>query len=91
MEGPENETTYAFGGLCEVASIEEIMCLNNICDRMAMDTISAGNFAAVTIEASTQGIRTAEKEWNMEDQAILVKGLEPAGYAPRVLKGVKEA
>lgn len=58
---------------------------------MGMDTISAGNLAAVTIEASTQGIRPAEKEWNMEDQAIHVKGLEPAGHDPKVLKGVKEA
>jgi aldehyde:ferredoxin oxidoreductase len=122
VEGPEYETIYAFGGLCEVASIEEIMYLNDICDRMGMDTISAGNLAAFTIEASRQGrtalsidygevdaiasllediaykkgigetlskgIRWAAKEWGMEDQAIHVKGLEPAGYDPRVLKGM---
>lgn len=122
VEGPEYETIYAFGGLCEVTTIEDIIYLNDICDRLGMDTITAGNLAALTIEASQQekiayqidygdtakiaellhliasrsgigdllakGIKTVAKEWGMEDQAIHVKGLEPAGYDPRVLKGM---
>ncbi|MBW1798624.1 MAG: aldehyde ferredoxin oxidoreductase family protein [Deltaproteobacteria bacterium] len=122
IEGPEYETIYAFGGLCEVDGIEEIMYLNDICDRLGMDTISAGNLVAFAIEASRQGridlkidyghvdaiagllkdmayrkgvgetlargIKAAAEEWGMEDQAIHVKGLEPAGYDPRVLKGM---
>ncbi|MEJ2658700.1 MAG: aldehyde ferredoxin oxidoreductase family protein [Desulfobacterales bacterium] len=122
IEGPEYETIYAFGGLCEIDSIEEIAYLNDICDRLGMDTISAGNLAALTIEASRQskidyeidygqvdsiakllediakrrgigdtlahGIKYTAKEWHMEDQAIHVKGLEPAGYDPRALKGM---
>lgn len=35
-----------------------------------------------------RGIRYAARQWGMEDTAIHVKGLEPAGYDPRVLKGV---
>jgi len=122
IEGPEYETIYSFGGLCEIDSIEEIMYLNDICDRLGIDTISAGNLVAFAIEASRQGridlkidygdvdaiaklladmahrrgigailamgIKAAAKEWGMEDQAIHVKGLEPAGYDPRVLKGM---
>ncbi len=122
IEGPEYETIYAFGGLCEIRDIEEIIYLNDICDRLGMDTISAGNLAAFAIEASRQGkidasldygdvdaiaqlladtafqrgigavlakgIKHAAREWDMEDQAIHVKGLEPAGYDPRVLKGM---
>ncbi len=122
VEGPEYETIYAFGGLCEVGTIEEIIYLNDICDRLGMDTITAGNLAGLTIEAVrqgradykvdygdteaianllrdiaarqgigdilAQGIRIAAKAWGMEDQAIHVKGLEPAGYDPRVLKGM---
>jgi aldehyde:ferredoxin oxidoreductase len=122
LEGPEYETIYAFGGLCLVDSIEEIIWLNDICDRLGMDTITAGNLCAFTIEAVkqgkadynidygdadaiaellskiarkegigellSQGIRAAAKEWGMEDIAVHVKGLEPAGYDPRVLKGM---
>lgn len=122
VEGPEYETIYAFGGLCEVGGIEEIIYLNDLCDRLGMDTITAGNLAGLTIEAVRQGrieykvdygeteqiagllrdiaarrgigdtlaggIRVAAAAWGMEDQAIHVKGLEPAGYDPRVLKGM---
>ncbi|MBW1790045.1 MAG: aldehyde:ferredoxin oxidoreductase, partial [Deltaproteobacteria bacterium] len=122
IEGPEYETIYAFGGLCEVDSIEEIAYLNDVCDRLGMDTISAGNLAAFAIEASrlgkieydidyggtdriaelledmayrrgvgdtlANGIRAAARAWDMEDVAVHVKGLEPAGYDPRVLKGM---
>ncbi len=122
VEGPEYETIYAFGGLCEIDSIEEIIFLNDLCDRLGMDTISAGNLAGLTIEAARQGriayridygdvdaiaqliadiaarkdigdllargIRAAAETWGMADQAIHVKGLEPAGYDPRVLKGM---
>ena len=122
LDGPEYETIYAFGGLCEVDRIEEIAYLNDICDRLGLDTITAGNLAAFTIEASrqkkikyvidygqvdkiaellediayrrgigdllAQGIISVAKAWGMEDQAIHVKGMEPAGYDPRVLKGM---
>ena len=122
LEGPEYETIYAFGGLCLVRSIEDILYLNDICDRLGVDTITAGNLAGLAIEASrrekikekieygdvqaiadllkqmvfrqgigavlAEGIVTAAREWGLEDIAIHVKGLEPAGYDPRVLKGV---
>ena len=122
IEGPEYETIYAFGGLCLIDDIREIAYLNDICDRLGMDTITAGNLAAFTIEAShrksigekieygdvdgiaellnkiarkegigailAEGIRHASKEWGLEDFAIHVKGLEPGGYEPRVLKGM---
>ncbi|MBW1644423.1 MAG: aldehyde:ferredoxin oxidoreductase, partial [Deltaproteobacteria bacterium] len=55
IEGPEYETIFAFGGLCEVDSIEEIAYLNDICDRLGFDTISAGNLVGLTIEASRLG------------------------------------
>ncbi len=120
--GPEYETIYAFGGLCMVKSIEEIIFLNDLCDRLGIDTITAGNLAAFAIEASkgrkikdnlrygdvdgiaeiltkiayrrgvgkilSEGVRHAAKVWEMEDKAIHVKGLEPAGFDPRVLKGM---
>jgi len=122
IEGPEYETIYAFGGLCLIDSIEEIAYLNDICDRLGMDTITAGNLCAFAIEAArrgkidfkidygevdaianllqkiagregigevlSQGIKHAAKEWDLEDIAVHVKGMEPAGYDPRKLKGM---
>jgi len=122
VEGPEYETIYAFGGLCEVGSIEEVLYLNDICDRLGLDTITAGNLVGLAIEAGrrgiipkeadygdtegiarllrkmaygegvgadlAQGIRHVARLWNMEDQAVHVKGMEPAGYDPRRLKGM---
>ncbi len=52
LEGPEYETIFAFGGLCMIDDIKEIAFLNDICDRLGMDTISAGNLCALAIEAS---------------------------------------
>ncbi|MCX8116353.1 MAG: aldehyde ferredoxin oxidoreductase family protein [Desulfobacterota bacterium] len=122
IEGPEYETIFSFGGLCMVHEIEEIAYLNDICDRLGLDTISAGSLCAFAMEASemgrisekipwgdvdkiaqllqdiafkkgigailAEGIRHAAKAWDMEDIAIHVKGLDPAGYEPRVLKGM---
>lgn len=50
IEGPEYETIYA-GGLCLIDSIEEIAYLNDLCDRLGMDTITGRNLCAFTIEA----------------------------------------
>ncbi len=122
IEGPEYETIFAFGGLCGVDTIEEIAYLNDICDRLGLDTISAGNLVGLAMEASrlgkidddipyghvdkiaallkdmayrrglggilSEGIKIAGKKMGVEDLAIHVKGLEPAGYDPRVLKGM---
>ena len=35
-----------------------------------------------------EGIRHAAKAWDMVDDAIHVNGLDPAGYDPRILKGM---
>jgi len=122
IEGPEYETIFAFGGLCLISDLREIAFLNNLCDEMGLDTISAGNLCAFAMEASSmgrvteripygnpdatagllndivtrrgvgavlaQGIRHAAKAWDMEEVAIHVKGMEPPGYEPRILKGM---
>ena len=122
IEGPEYETLYAFGALCMIEDAGEIAYLNDLCDRLGMDTISAGNLCAFAIEAArrkriadpldygdaervaevlrkiarregigdvlAEGIVHASKAWGLEDLAVHVKGLEPAGYDPRSLKGM---
>jgi aldehyde:ferredoxin oxidoreductase len=121
VEGPEYETFYSFGGLCKMTNVEDILYLNDICDKLGMDTMTAGNLVAFAFEASrrgkiaekyeygnvehaaeilnkiakdegigqilSQGIRYAAKQLDLEDIAIHVKGMEPAGYDPRALPG----
>lgn len=122
LEGPEYETIYAFGGLCAVDDLAEIVYLNHLCDRLGIDTITAANVAAFAIEASrrgamdldldygdvdaiaallrqmaerqeagellAQGVRKASEALGLEELGVHVKGMEPAGYEPRALKGM---
>lgn len=122
IEGPEYETIYAFGGLCCIDRMEDIIYFNDLCDRYGLDTISAGNLVALAMEARARGINRdfpdygdtvgaarllediayrrgpgavlsdgivqAARALNLEDIAVHVKGMEPPGYDPRVLKGV---
>ncbi len=122
IEGPEYETIYAFGGLCEIGALDAVAHLNDRCDRLGLDTISAGNLVAFAMEASargvldepirygdvaaaerllgqiarreglgevlSRGIVAAARAWGLEAVAVHVKGLEPAGYDPRVFPGM---
>ncbi len=60
VEGPEYETLFAFGSLCENDSLESIAKANEICDRLGMDTISAGNVIAFAMECYEKGLITKE-------------------------------
>ena len=122
LGGPEYETIYAFGGLCMIRDITEIARLNDLCDRLGLDTITAGNLCALVMEGSrlgrmdkileygdaggtkaliedmvdgkgiggilAKGICRAGSELGLEDLVVEVKGMEPAGYDPRVFKGM---
>jgi aldehyde:ferredoxin oxidoreductase len=122
IEGPEYETVYALGGLNCIDSLEEVAYLNDICDRIGLDTMSAGNMAGFVTEAYKRGkidfpmdynqpdriaelfhligygrgvgkllgmgIKQAAADLGLEELAVHVKGLEPAGFDPRVLKGM---
>ncbi len=122
LEGPEFETIYAIGGLNAIDSLEEVAWLNDLCDRLGIDTMSAGNISSFAVEAYKKGKIDFEIDYNQPDRvaalyrlisensgigavlgkgikyaaeglgladiAIHVKGLEPAGFDPRVLKGM---
>ena len=55
LDGPEYETIGAFGGLNMVTDIKEVAYLNDICDRLGVDTMTAGNVTAFAIEAYKRG------------------------------------
>ncbi|MFV0436072.1 MAG: aldehyde ferredoxin oxidoreductase family protein [Desulfopila sp.] len=122
LEGPEYETIYSFGGICMIKEMDEVAYLNDLCDRLGMDTITVGNLCGLVMEARERGlvdydidygnadqlvalihkiagrrdigniladgIKTVASHFHLEDLAIHVKGMEPAGYDPRKLKGM---
>lgn len=68
IEGPEYETIFAIGGLNEIDSLEEVAFLNDVCDRMGLYTISAGNMSAFTIEAFKKGKINFAIDYNQPDR-----------------------
>jgi aldehyde:ferredoxin oxidoreductase len=68
LDGPEYETINAFGGLNLVDDIREIAYLNDLCDRLGMDTVSAGNTTAFAIEAYKAGKIDFEIDYNDVDR-----------------------
>ncbi len=46
VEGPEYETLYALGSLCENSNLEDLIKAAELCDRYGMDTITTGNVIA---------------------------------------------
>jgi aldehyde:ferredoxin oxidoreductase len=122
IDGPEYETINGFGGLNLVADLREISYINDVCDKLGIDTITAANITSFAVEAYKRGkinfkieygdvkaivellnliakreevgevlsygVKRAAEELGLEEIAIHVKGLEPPGYDPRVLKGM---
>ncbi|MEM2337394.1 MAG: aldehyde ferredoxin oxidoreductase family protein [Candidatus Bathyarchaeia archaeon] len=60
VEGPEYETLFAFGSLCGNDNLESILECNEVCDRLGMDTISAGNVVAFAMKCYEEGIITSQ-------------------------------
>ncbi|MBD3185268.1 aldehyde:ferredoxin oxidoreductase [Candidatus Bathyarchaeota archaeon] len=68
IEGPEYETIANFGGLCDIRDIRAIAKINEYCDRMGIDTISAGSLCGLAIEAKRRelipGLKDIEISYN---------------------------
>jgi len=73
--GPEYETVAAFGSMCLNSNIESIAFLNDLCNRMGVDTISTGCTVAFAISCFEKGILTEEDigfalEWGNPDAIV---------------------
>jgi aldehyde:ferredoxin oxidoreductase len=92
-EGPEYETIYALGGLCEITDIAEILFLNDLCDRLGLDTMSGGNLVAFAIEAVRLGRLNGPWEYGDPDGvAALLKDIAYKRGAGAVLaEGIRYA
>jgi aldehyde:ferredoxin oxidoreductase len=56
VEGPEYETAALLGSNCGINRIEDVVYANYLCDNLGLDTISAGNVAAFTMECFQRGL-----------------------------------
>jgi aldehyde:ferredoxin oxidoreductase len=83
VDGPEYETLYSLGGAPEIASIEAVAKANEICDRLGIDTISAGLTLSWAMEALERGYLTAADldgiELRFGDEDAFLAALEKLG------------
>lgn len=119
----EYETLYTFGGSCMVVHAQDVLRLNEVCNRLGIDTISGGNLVAIAIKGKqlgllddgpepgevraiaalleaiatrstrmgsilAEGMDPALDAFGMSEWSITSKGLDPAGYEPRRLRGM---
>lgn len=95
VEGPEYETIYAFGGLCEIDNIAAIAKLNELCDKYGLDTITTGNAAAFAIEAYQRGKLKTKRRLRYsapEDIIWLIEQIaQRKGIGKILSEGVKKA
>jgi aldehyde:ferredoxin oxidoreductase len=91
--GPEYETIFAFGGLCLVDHIEEVIYLNDICDRKGIDTITAGNLCGFTIEAAKRGKIDYKIDYGDVDAiaGLLEMIVKREGIGDVLAKGIRHA
>lgn len=93
IDGPEYETIYVFGGLNLVEDIREIAYLNDICDRLGIDTMTAGNVTAFAIEAYKRGRIRYAIDYGQVDRIAELLELVAAreGIGDLLADGVREA
>lgn len=53
--GPEYESVWSFGAMCEVSDIDAVISANFLCDKYGIDTISAGSTIACAMELYEKG------------------------------------
>ncbi|MBN2153379.1 MAG: aldehyde ferredoxin oxidoreductase C-terminal domain-containing protein, partial [Candidatus Lokiarchaeota archaeon] len=78
LDGPEYETIANFGGLCDIRDIAAIAKINEYCDRVGVDTISAGSLCGLAIEARRRGLIPGLKDEpiDYEDPSSVLRFLE---------------
>jgi len=68
--GPEYETVWSFGAECDVSDLEDIAKANYICNRLGIDTISAGVTIGCAMELSEKGYLDEEVKFGDSKKVI---------------------
>lgn len=95
LDGPEFETIYAFGGLCNIKDIREVIKLNDVCDRAGIDTISAGNLVGFMMYGTEKGSIPERYHIKYGDTEASIQLLEDIAHRRRageiLADGIKKA
>jgi len=93
IEGPEYETLYALGSLCENKDLKSIIKAAELCDRYGMDTISTGNAVAFLMACSERNEIDEKIEFGDGEKIIeLVKKIAfRDGIGDALAEGTKRA
>ena len=68
--GPEYESMAALGSLCLIGDLEAIAHINELCNRLGLDTISAGATIAFAMEARERGLWAEGPAWGDAEAAL---------------------
>lgn len=66
-EGPEFESTWAFGAQCGIDDLQAIAEANYLCNDLGIDTISAGNTIGCAMELAQRGLVDTELAFGRAD------------------------
>ena len=77
-EGPEYETIYALGSNLDNDDFETLIEANYLCNRLGLDTISAGATIGCAMELVEEGVLDAELSFGRSD--LLLQTVEDIAY-----------
>ncbi|MBI5961900.1 MAG: aldehyde ferredoxin oxidoreductase family protein [Chloroflexi bacterium] len=66
-EGPEFESTWAFGAQCGIDDLPAIIEANALCNDLGLDTISVGSTIACAMELSEKGYMDSDLRFGLAD------------------------
>ncbi len=96
--GAEYETCCAFGPLCLNDDLSLISKANDMCNRLGIDTISAGNVIAFSMECYERGLITKDKldgielDWGSPNMLLLISNISSReGFGDILAEGVRTA
>lgn len=97
--GAEYETLGMLGSNCLIDDVKAISKANDLCNRLGIDTISAGSFVAFTMECFEKGLLSAEQlqgreaQWgNVEFMLELLQQIgNKEGFGAIFAEGIKPA
>ncbi len=95
VDGPDYETIYALGSLCEIGDIKVIAKANELCDKFGIDTMTCGNVIALAMRAYELGKLKADiaPKFGDDDSVMLLieKIAKREGLGETLALGVRGA